>query len=216
MTRDLRHVDSAQAGDSSARVGGSSPRQPGQNSNRLLKFVGKHVCMNSILNPPGALSWDMSLGCGGEPNTACVQSVRSSRRISSASTSRLASTSAPDSRSAWCSAARSSSLSQSPGSRGNSCSSVPSGSSVGSSTTRRPWRTRASIVMRTSVASSQPPNKQMEPTRSAHSRVPPRAAHLRRARLPDPSGHVWTVASRIEETTETQRDSRWSQIRDGQ
>ena len=37
----------------------------------------------------------------------------------------------------------------------------------------------------------------------------------RTARLLDPSGHVWTVASRIEETTEEQRAERWSGIRDG-
>jgi PhnB protein len=36
----------------------------------------------------------------------------------------------------------------------------------------------------------------------------------RTARILDPSGHVWTVASRIEETTEEQRAERWSAIRD--
>jgi PhnB protein len=36
----------------------------------------------------------------------------------------------------------------------------------------------------------------------------------RTARIIDPSGHVWTVASRIEETTEEQRQRRWSNIRD--
>ena len=36
----------------------------------------------------------------------------------------------------------------------------------------------------------------------------------RTARIIDPSGHVWTVASRIEETTEQQRAERWSDIRD--
>jgi PhnB protein len=35
----------------------------------------------------------------------------------------------------------------------------------------------------------------------------------RTARIMDPSGHVWTVASRIEETTEEQRAARWSNIR---
>ena len=34
----------------------------------------------------------------------------------------------------------------------------------------------------------------------------------RTASIMDPSGHVWTVASRIEETTEEQRKSRWSNI----
>ena len=37
----------------------------------------------------------------------------------------------------------------------------------------------------------------------------------RTARIIDPSGHVWTVASRIEETTEEQRAGRWSEIREG-
>jgi PhnB protein len=36
----------------------------------------------------------------------------------------------------------------------------------------------------------------------------------RTARIVDPSGHVWTVASRIEETTEEQRANRWSNIRE--
>lgn len=37
----------------------------------------------------------------------------------------------------------------------------------------------------------------------------------RTARIIDPSGHVWTVASRIEETIEEQRAQRWSDIREG-
>jgi PhnB protein len=37
----------------------------------------------------------------------------------------------------------------------------------------------------------------------------------RTARILDPSGHVWTVASRIEETTEGQRSKRWSEIGEG-
>jgi len=36
----------------------------------------------------------------------------------------------------------------------------------------------------------------------------------RTARIIDPSGHVWTVASRIEETTEEDRTKRWSNIRE--
>lgn len=37
----------------------------------------------------------------------------------------------------------------------------------------------------------------------------------RTARIIDPSGHVWTVASRIEEASEEQRAERWSHIREG-
>jgi PhnB protein len=38
----------------------------------------------------------------------------------------------------------------------------------------------------------------------------------RTAWIIDPVGHVWTIASRIEETTEGERDARWSDILAGQ
>jgi PhnB protein len=38
----------------------------------------------------------------------------------------------------------------------------------------------------------------------------------RSARVMDPSGHVWTLASRIEETSEDQRKQRWDDIRKDQ
>jgi PhnB protein len=38
----------------------------------------------------------------------------------------------------------------------------------------------------------------------------------RSARVMDPSGHVWTLASRIEETSEDQRKQRWNDIRKDQ
>lgn len=34
----------------------------------------------------------------------------------------------------------------------------------------------------------------------------------RTARILDPSGHVWTIATRIEETSSAERDQRWSSI----
>ncbi len=34
----------------------------------------------------------------------------------------------------------------------------------------------------------------------------------RSARIMDPSGHVWTIASRIEETSESERKQRWEDI----
>jgi PhnB protein len=38
----------------------------------------------------------------------------------------------------------------------------------------------------------------------------------RTAWIMDPSGHVWTVAARVEETTAQERDKRWTDIsRDG-
>lgn len=38
----------------------------------------------------------------------------------------------------------------------------------------------------------------------------------RSARVMGPSGHVWTIASRIEETSEDQRRQRWEDIRTGE
>ena len=34
----------------------------------------------------------------------------------------------------------------------------------------------------------------------------------RTGRIMDPSGHVWTISSRIEETSATEREDRWSEI----
>jgi PhnB protein len=34
----------------------------------------------------------------------------------------------------------------------------------------------------------------------------------RTARMIDPSGHVWTISSRVEETSTTEREQRWSKI----
>lgn len=36
----------------------------------------------------------------------------------------------------------------------------------------------------------------------------------RTGRIMDPEGHVWTISSRIEETTSSERDDRWSKILD--
>lgn len=35
----------------------------------------------------------------------------------------------------------------------------------------------------------------------------------RTGRIMDPEGHVWTISTRIEETTSTERQERWSKIR---
>ena len=37
----------------------------------------------------------------------------------------------------------------------------------------------------------------------------------RTGRIMDPAGHVWIIATRIEETSEDQRDERWSNILSG-
>ena len=107
----------------------------------------ERIYMLAVSDPPFPFSKNMPARCGGEMNRPAFHSERSSRRTSSAETSRPASTSRSDCRSASCRRARSASSSQSPGSRGRSSSSVPSGRSVGSSITNRPARTRAFRVM---------------------------------------------------------------------
>jgi len=134
---------------------------PGRNA-RIRRAASNSVANSSMWvlfsSQPGLFEPDMSLGRCGEPDATRRQRDLSSLRISSASTSRPAATSASDWRSASCSAARSASPSQSPGSSGRSSISVPSGRSVGSSTTSRPSRTRALIVIRKSVSLAAPPN----------------------------------------------------------
>ena len=104
-----------------------------------------------------------------EVNAALLQRDRSSLSRSAASMSRPAATSASESaRAAW-SAARSASSSQSPGSSGSSSTSVPSGRSVGSSTTSRPARTRAFIVVRRSVAFEWTAHKRLHPAAALQS-----------------------------------------------
>jgi uncharacterized protein YbjT (DUF2867 family) len=80
---------------------------------------------------PVALAKDVAACRGGEQDLSTLHVERSSRRTSSALTRRPASRSPSDWRRASCKAARSASSSQSPGSRGKSSTSVPSGRSVG-------------------------------------------------------------------------------------
>ncbi len=37
----------------------------------------------------------------------------------------------------------------------------------------------------------------------------------RTGRIVDPSGHVWTISTRVEETSSEEREERWSNIRNG-
>src|SRR6266542_5138048 len=103
--------------------------------------------MVAVCQPPGFFLLDMPLRGEREANVPLFQRERSSRRTLAASTRRPAFTSSSESCRALCNAARSSSSSQSPGSRGRSSISVPSGRSVGSSTTSRPAFTRAFSVI---------------------------------------------------------------------
>jgi PhnB protein len=57
----------------------------------------------------------------------------------------------------------------------------------------------------------------LDRARASGARVLQEAAHQfwgdRTAWIIDPAGHVWTIASRVEETTENQREQRWEDIR---
>jgi len=182
MTSDLRDVQPTEARDSAGQVGCAGAREEREDPKSLLELGGKDSRVDPVLNPPRLLAMDVPAGCCGEPDSARSQRERSSLRTTSASTSRPAATSASDSRRAWCNAARSVSSSQSPGSSGSSSTSAPSGRSVGSSSTRRPARTQALIVIASSVALQGPPNKCFQPT--------PPASALGAARLKLVAGYL--------------------------
>lgn len=101
VARDFGNVDAAKAGYTSLRVGGASAGQKCQNAERLFKFGYEDFRMDPIFEPPVFLALDVSTGRCREPDPARRQRERSSLRISSASTSRSAATSASDSRRAW-------------------------------------------------------------------------------------------------------------------
>ena len=159
MGGDSPEVHASDARDGRVRVERSSAWKSRDDLQGLFKFFGEDLGMLAILEPPGFLELHMLLRCVREANAPMLQRDRSSRRMTSASISRPALTSSSESRNARCNAARSSAVSQSPGSRGRSSTSVPSGRSVGSSTTSRPAFTRAVSVMSTTVAPGTPRNK---------------------------------------------------------
>ena len=148
MGIDSSEVDAPNTWNGRLRVERSNSRKRPDDLDRLFEFLSEYVGMVAIGQPPGFLSAEMFLCSGRETNATILQRDRSSRRMTSASTSRPALTSSSDSFRALCKAARSFSVSQSPGSRGRSSTSVPSGRSVGSSTRSRPAFTRAFSVMR--------------------------------------------------------------------
>ena len=148
MDGDSPEVDAANAGNGRLSVEGSGTRKGRDDLERLFEFLREHVGVVAIGQPPCFLAPNVFLRSGGELNVPGFQRDRSSRRTTSASISRPALTSSFESLKALCSAARSSSVSQSPGSRARSSTTVPSGRSVGSSTTSRPAFTRALSVMK--------------------------------------------------------------------
>src|SRR5438132_6023185 len=163
----LSEVETAQAWDASGGVRCPGTRKERQDpeaflefgSEDFLEFGSEDLVMESVLQPPDLLTRDVPLRGRSEPNAARLQDDLSCFRIAAASTRRPAATSASESRKAACRAARSASCSQSPGSSGRSSTSVPSGRSVGSSTTRRPAQTRAFRVMNGALALERSLNK---------------------------------------------------------
>lgn len=140
-------------------IQGTSPWKPREKCDRLLDLIGKDLDGEVILDPPDLGSPELVTRDFRENNLPTPHAERNSRRISLASLMRPASTSAPEAARARCSAERSSSSSQSPGSKGRSSTSVPSGRSVGSSTTKRPLRTVAFSVMSDKVLAKAPSAK---------------------------------------------------------
>src|SRR5438876_888735 len=100
MARDLRQVYASKIGDASSRVDGAGPRENCQDSDSRFELGRKDLGMDPVLKPPGLLASYVSLCRCCESHTTPLQCDLSSVRISSASTSRPAATSASDWRSA--------------------------------------------------------------------------------------------------------------------
>ena len=98
---DFGNVNAAKAWYTGLRVGGPSARQECQYPERLFKLGYEDFPMDPIFEPPLFLTLDVSTCRGREFDPARGQRERSSLRISSASTSWSAATSASDSRRAW-------------------------------------------------------------------------------------------------------------------
>jgi hypothetical protein len=90
MDGDSTEVDAANAGNGRLRVEGSGTWKRRDDLERLFEFLGEHVGVVAIGQPPGLLSPNVFLRSGCEANAAILQRDRSSRRITSASTRRPA------------------------------------------------------------------------------------------------------------------------------
>jgi hypothetical protein len=147
MRVDSSKVNAADTPNSRLCVRRSCARKHGYDFESLFELVGEHVDVIAVGQPPRFLSSNLFVRSSCEMDDAMFQRDRSSRRMAPASTRRPLFTSSPDALSASWRAARSAASSQSPGSSGRSSISVPSGKSVGSSTTSRPAFTRPFSVM---------------------------------------------------------------------
>ena len=90
MDGDSPEVDAANAGNGRLSVEGSGTWKHRDDLERLFEFLGEHVEVIAIGQPPGLLSPNVFLRSGCEANAAILQRDRSSRRITSASTRRPA------------------------------------------------------------------------------------------------------------------------------
>ena len=90
MGVDSPEVDTANAGNGRLSVQGSGTWKHRDDLERLFEFLGEHVGVVTIGQPPGLLSPNVFLRSGCEVNAAILQRDRSSRRITSASTRRPA------------------------------------------------------------------------------------------------------------------------------
>jgi hypothetical protein len=152
--RETAEVESTQAGDLSSTVKGSGARQEGEESDRLFYLIRENFNRPAVFDPPTLCGTKLFARQVGENDLSAFHSDRSSRRTSLTSIIRPSLTSSSEAASARCRADLSSLLSQSPGSKGSSSISVPSGRSDGSSTINRPFRTRALRVMFNNIPES--------------------------------------------------------------
>jgi len=90
MDGDSPEVDAANAGNGRLSVEGSGTWKRRDDLERLFEFLGEHVGVVAIGQPPGLLSSNVFLRSGCEANAAILRRDRSSRRITSASTRRPA------------------------------------------------------------------------------------------------------------------------------
>src|SRR3954452_16150441 len=95
--RDSSEVYTTNARNRRLRVRRSRTRKGGDDPERLLDILGKQVGVVTIGPPPGFLSPNVLLCSGREAKASILQRERSSRRTTSASTSRPALTSSSES-----------------------------------------------------------------------------------------------------------------------
>ena len=90
MGVDSPEVDTANAGNGRLSVQASGPWKRRDDLERLFEFLGEHVGVVAIGQPPGFLAPNVFPRSGREANATILQRERSSRRITSASTRRPA------------------------------------------------------------------------------------------------------------------------------